>query len=87
MISVKEATQKAVDYMRGFFPDSELIRLEEVEITEDKKFWFITLSLLEEESNSDPAFIFSAKKTKRYKIFKIDSEHGEVLSMKIREIK
>lgn len=87
MISVKVAAAKAVEFMKGFFPESEVIRLEEVEITEDKKFWYITLSILEEESTGQPMFAgLSVRKSKNYKIFKIDTETGEVLSMKIRDV-
>lgn len=88
MIGVEEAAKRAVEYMKGFFPDASAIRLEEVEITDDKQFWYITLSIV--ESESEPNVLFPAmqfKKVKSYKIFKIFAENGEVLSMKIRELK
>ena len=88
MINVEEAAKKAVEYMKGFFPEASAIRLEEVEITDDKKYWFITLSIVENES--DPNILFPTmqiRKVKSYKIFKIATENGEVLSMKIRDVK
>ncbi len=44
MINVKEATDKAREYLVSFFPDAEKVQLEEIELTEDKEHWFITLS-------------------------------------------
>ncbi|MDY6781174.1 MAG: hypothetical protein SW833_01235 [Cyanobacteriota bacterium] len=67
------------------------IRLEEVELTEDRKFWWVTLSFasLEPESQQNPlrgVVNFSPKLERMYKLFKVNSETGEVESMKIREL-
>jgi hypothetical protein len=85
MINVKEATDKAREYLRSFFPDAERVQLEEVELTEDKAYWFITLSY--EGTSSSVASSLLVGKSVRYKLFKLDAESGEVLSMKIRDIK
>ncbi len=88
MIDVKKAAQISADYMKGFFPESDSIRLEEVEITDDKKFWIITLSYSQDDIDQNSPFLgIKGGKIKKYKIFKIKSESGEVLSMKIREFK
>jgi hypothetical protein len=82
---VKDATAKARDYLQSFFPDAEKVQLEEVELTEDKAHWFITLSY-EGVSNSVASSLLVGKSV-RYKIFKLDAESGDVISMKIRDIK
>jgi hypothetical protein len=85
MINVREATEKAREYLVAFFPDAEKVQLEEVELTEDKSHWFITLSY-EGVSNSVASSLLVGKSL-RYKIFKLDAESGDVISMKIRDIK
>jgi hypothetical protein len=85
MINVKEATDKAKEYLVSFFPDSENVQLEEVEMTEDKAHWYVTISY-EGVSNSVASSLLVGK-TVLYKIFKIDAQLGEVISMKIRDIK
>ncbi len=85
MIDVKEATGKAKEYLTSFFPDAEKVQLEEVELTDDKTHWFITLSY-EGVSNSVASSLLVGKSV-RYKLFKLEAESGEVISMKIRDIK
>jgi len=85
MINVKEATDKAKEYLVSFFPDAENVQLEEVEMTEDKAHWFVTISY-EGVSNSVASSLLVGK-TVLYKIFKIDAKVGKVISMKIRNIK
>jgi hypothetical protein len=85
MINVKEASGKATEYLRAFFPDVEKVQLEEVELTDDRAYWFITLSY-EGVSNSVASSLLVGKSV-RYKLFKLDAETGEVISMKIRDIK
>ena len=85
MIDVKEATEIARSHLKSFFPEAEKLQLEEVELTENKSHWFITLSY-EGVSNSVASSLLVGKSL-RYKIFKLDAESGEVISMKIRDIK
>ncbi len=85
MINVKEATDKAKEYLVSFFPDAENVQLEEVEMTEDKAHWLVTISY-EGVSNSVASSLLVGK-TVLYKIFKIDAKVGEVISMKFRDIK
>ena len=37
-MEVKEATEKAVEHLKQFYPTGEKVQLEEVEITDDDKF-------------------------------------------------
>ena len=85
MINVREATDKAREHLVSFFPDAEKVQLEEVELTDDKAYWFITLSY--EGISHSVASSLLVGKSVRYKLFKIDAETGEVISMKIRDIK
>ena len=85
MIDVKEATDKAKAHLVSFFPEAEQVQLEEVELSVDKAHWLITLSY--EGISSSVASSMLVGKSLLYKIFKLDAETGEVLSMKIRNIK
>ncbi|MFH0757958.1 MAG: PepSY domain-containing protein [Bacteroidota bacterium] len=85
MINVKEAAAKAKEHLGVFFPDAEKVQLEEVELTDDKAYWYITLGY-EGVSHSVASSLLVGKSV-RYKLFKIDAETGEVISMKIRDIK
>ncbi len=88
MIDVKEAIVKALDFMKSVYSDSILngLLLEETELSEDSKKWYITFSYLLEK---DPDDFFDAlnggkRFVRTYKIITIDSDSGTVYSMKIR---
>lgn len=85
MINVKEATEKAKEYLVIFFPEAENVLLEEVELTADKSFWMVTLSF--EGATSSVASSLLVGRSVLYKVFRIDAESGEVISMRIRDIK
>jgi len=66
------------------------ILLEEVEISDDRRFWYVTLGFSRltgktENLISEP-ISFSSQYEREYKIFTIDADTGEVQSMKIREL-
>lgn len=94
MIDVKEAVSKATQAAMHFFEGKELVELalEEVEMTDDRQYWLITLGFY--ALNVNPPVGFAAminasmqqKYERKFKIFKIDATTGEVVSMKIREI-
>lgn len=85
MINVKEATDKAKDSLVSFFPEAKNVQLEEVELTGDKAHWLVTMSF--EGVTSSVASSLLVGKSVLYKVFKIDARLGEVISMKIRDIK
>lgn len=67
----------------------EDLRLEEVELSEDKKFWLITLGFsrpMDKSQNPLGDLVAFPKHERDYKIFKVDVETGDVQSMKIREL-
>jgi hypothetical protein len=81
-IDIKQAIDVAIAFLLRCYPDASRILLEETEIlTDDKNHWNITLSFQEQ----DTGYIVLGGKRK-YKIFKIDAEKAEVISMKIREL-
>jgi hypothetical protein len=78
MIDVKQAVGAAQQYLSYIFEGEQLrgLQVEEIELSEDDRFWYITLGWYE-----DPMH------TRRvYKVFKIKSRNGEVVSMKIRSV-
>ena len=85
MINVQDATKRAKDHLREFFPEADEVQLEEVELTPDKAYWLVTLSYAG-VSNSVASSLLVGKSL-RYKIFKLDAESGEVISMKVRDFK
>ena len=82
-MDVKRAIKIAEDFLKEQFPKATNIDLEEIEITEDKEFWYITLSYLDDIKDE----IQQNKKKRFYKIIKIENETFIVYAMKIREFK
>ncbi len=76
MIDVKEAASVAHDYLKGLSKDVEFpgLEIEEVELSDDEKFWFITLGYYDDV----------VRRTRKYKIFKLRTQDGQVLSMKMK---
>ncbi len=60
------------------------LRLEEVEFSEDRKYWLITLGFIANTTGEEESFF--SKKERDYKVFKVNAETGKVESMKIREL-
>lgn len=85
MLDVKEAARRASEYFEGLYSDEKIenVQLEEVEISDDGKNWLITLSYPIYPHNIAPISFIGKRK---YKLFTIDAETGEVKSMKMRNI-
>ena len=81
VLAARNYLQSLQDLMGGNIED---LRLEEVEISEDEKHWFVTLGFTVIKDRFKMLGLSQSART--YKIFKIDSETGEVQSMKIREV-
>jgi hypothetical protein len=96
LIDVRSAVEAARKYLQQVMdqlvdPGSQIqgLRLEETELSEDRKDWLITLGFDRPLGNHlDPlqAVLVSKRYERDYRIFKIDAETGEVQSMKIREL-
>jgi len=85
MIDVKKAADISAEYLKQFFPEATKVQLEEVELTDDKKFWNITLSY-EGDDLSTTSFVI-LNRQRKFKVFRVEADSGTVLSMKIRELK
>ena len=65
------------------------LRLEEIELSEDNRFWLITLGFDVLENDKSPLETLSVlpaatKYRREYKLFKVNAETGEVAAMKVR---
>ena len=93
MIDVKQAVKAAIDAAIEFYAGREIkgVQLEEVEKSTYDKEWLVTLSFFVPDPNPpvsiiDLAMQSSNKKYERkYKVFKVNVDSGDVTSMKIRE--
>ena len=88
MITLRDAAMKALEFYRQIDDHAEESQIEEVERDEATDDWKITLSFPSNEStgtlflpNSASTGVMNGRK---YKTFLVNSESGEVLSMKIR---
>ena len=84
-MDVKEAIENAIEHFKKFYPNVEKVQLEEVEITDDDKYWNIVLSY--ENKETTPLSYLQVGQQRTFKVFKIDANTGKVRSMKIRNIK
>jgi len=96
MIDVKTAVKNAIVFLADLLAEQNVhdVRLEEVELSEDEKVWFITLSYLRRSAEGEGTVIgkmlashgLTARLEREYKIFAVDSATGEVRSMKMRQL-
>jgi hypothetical protein len=92
VIDVKQAVATAMNYFRSLMGADGLsdIVLEEVELSDDERFWNITLSALLPETKdtgntmSAIALALGQQLRRVYRVFKINAETGAVQSMKMR---
>ena len=90
MIDVKKAVKTSRDYIAGLYSGEEIIdiSLEEVEASEDGKYWLVTLGFTKQMAQPlNPMEAMTGPKFVRvYKEIKVDAESGQVCSMKIRKM-
>ena len=91
MIAVNVAVKSALQFMNQLLTGYMDIKLEEVEISDDEKFWNITLSAIppppeEGPSQSPLATMFKPKDLRTYKRFAVNATTGDVKSMTIRVV-
>jgi len=84
-ISVADAASAAKEYFRTLFQNVHSFSLEEVELSEDGQYWMITLGYEVPKELLETNSLFLPPKTK-FKVFKVDAQSGQVLSMKIRSL-
>lgn len=92
MIEVKQAIKNATIAVDEFLNQVNFsqLQVEEVEHNENKKEWLITLGFNISKPNTLKNIGLTLQGDqqydRKYKIFKINDQTGEVLSMKIRKI-
>ena len=85
MINVKEAVQKAAEYFAELYPRKfPNVLVEEIERSGTD--WLVTLGYDDIPEFSEMFSHLPMKPSRRFKLFRIDGETGEVKSMKIREV-
>lgn len=84
MITAKEAVEIAVKYYQEVTSSYALPVVEEVDMSDDDKAWLITLGIERADKGNAVSTLYGNVKI-IYKVFSIDAENGNVLSMKIRE--
>ena len=81
MVDVKRAVENAKSFVEDVIGRTEIRRLtlEEVELSDDGKKWLVTLGL----ALNDPFDLLRTKEApeKSVKLFRVDAESGQVLSM------
>lgn len=85
MIEAKTAVQKAATYYRTVTGDNSQLRLEELELSEDRKEWHVTLSHPDVATQSI-SVLLGQPESRLYKAFIVDSESGDVKSMRAKKI-
>jgi len=97
-LDVKQAARLALRYFADLYPGGLFtdVALEEVEMSEDERFWMITLGF--NVPNPPPsvtalgksiADVFGPpppKLVRKFKVFKVDTHSGKVVSMRIRKL-
>ena len=84
-ISAKEAALSAKKYFEDLSQERKVrINVEEVELSEDRAYWLITLGIY--EPTRSLAFVSRGlDEIVNYKVFKVDTKTGEVEGMKFRQ--
>jgi len=93
-VDVKTAVTAANSYLQDIKDLMKIqldsLRLEEVELSEDQGEWLITLGFDVPIKTNSLANLMAGTNSiyqREYKLLKVDSETGEVKSMKIRSLK
>ncbi len=94
MIDMKQAVQIALDFCRSLYGQDKLadLLLEEVELSEDEKFWLVTVGfdLGQEETSQTSPNISGGSPAKKlehvFKTMKVDANNGRALSLKIKKL-
>ena len=88
MITVQDAVLSATRSAEEFYLGNKLrdIMLEEVEMSEDGRNWLITLGFYVQDiaAPSLAGLLQGNQIQRKYKVFTVRGDNGEVISMKIR---
>lgn len=93
MLTVKEAAQAAEQWVRDLYAKKDLqhLRLEEVTLSDDDRYWYITLGWVEPAVQMPSSLSAALGRDihvlpRVYKTLEVDADTGAVKSMKIREV-
>jgi hypothetical protein len=84
-LEVKKAVQLAKEYLSDIMPvPAPEVLLEEVELSDDGRFWLITLSY--PAPVPSPILMLSGRGNREYRVVKLLAETGQFESIKIRTL-
>jgi hypothetical protein len=86
MIEPKVAVEKSAKYYRDATSDTGRLVLEELELSDDKKKWHVTLSHANPADQAVSILMGTQTENRLYKAFVVDATSGDVLSMKVKKI-
>jgi hypothetical protein len=93
MIEIKQAVDAAIEHLTKLYDSPPGVQLEEIYRSENGQSWLVTLSFVSPVVSEELSYIrklgypFGVPNVaRRYKTFEVDSESGEVRSMKIRPV-
>jgi len=91
-MNVKDVVKKAIEYIADVFKSEnpENIGLEEVILNEHENIWEVTIGFSRPWDYPKAGLVTGLQPQnpkRQYKIVRIDNKSGEVISIKIREIK
>jgi hypothetical protein len=92
MIDVKQAVSISTQYFLNLVGAESVsdVLLEEVEPSDDERFWYVTLSAAlpapKDGINAIAAALGNSPRRRVYKVFKVDAGTGTVRSMKMRTV-
>ena len=83
MIDVKTAVSSAISFMDEVYEPKGVKnpRLEEVELSDDNRYWYVTISIEVAPKSSFEAV--SGVKGRDFKVFKVGADDGKVDSMRV----
>jgi hypothetical protein len=96
-LNVKDAVRVAVEYVKDLLAPDQLsdVRLEEVELSDDGEYWFVTVGFSRPELQRQRETALTGTAIlgllrpqalgREYKVVKIHAGSGDVQSMKIRQ--
>lgn len=85
-IDVKTAVRIATSYFDQLIQRKYTdLAVEEVEKTDDDRFWLVTIGYSVVPTDRSPLAAFQSQGVREYKTIRIDAQSGEPISMKVRK--
>ena len=90
-LGVHDAVKSATFHLESLLGNVSDLRLEEVELSDDGRWWFVTLGYYRPDARPLPSNVIndmlgnSGGIPREYKVFTVDAETGQVKAMKMRK--